>query len=118
MSTWASVNAGVPQGFILGRLFFLISISDLSSNLLSTVKLFADDTSLYSAIHDINVSAKKMYLKKKINVSVYESSWHCCINPDSKKLYLVQEFIFSGKTEKTTHPLLSDPIWMLIRPGF
>ena len=65
VSTWASVNAGVPQGFILGRLFFLISISDLSSNLLSNVKLFADDTSLYSAIHDINVSANKMYLKKK-----------------------------------------------------
>ena len=59
VSTWASVNAGVPQGFILGRLFFLISISDLSSNLLSNVKLFADGTSLYSAIHDINVSAKK-----------------------------------------------------------
>ena len=59
VSTWASVNAGVPQGVILGRLFFLMSISDLSSNLLSNVKLFADDTSLYSAIHDINVSAKK-----------------------------------------------------------
>ena len=45
---WTSVNAGVPQGSILDLLLILICINDLSNNLLSSVKLFADDTSLFS----------------------------------------------------------------------
>ena len=45
-STWENVNAGVPQGSILGPLFFLIYINDLSGELTSKTKLFADDISL------------------------------------------------------------------------
>ena len=45
-SSWASVKAGVSQGSILGPLFILIFINDLSDNLVSNPKLFADDTSL------------------------------------------------------------------------
>ena len=57
MSTCTSFNAGIPQGDILGPLFFLIDINNLSDNLSSNVKVFADDTSLFSAIYDIIVSA-------------------------------------------------------------
>ena len=60
MSTWTSVSAGVPPGSILGSLLFLIYNNDLSNNLSFNVKLFADDTSLFSIIHDINVSAGKL----------------------------------------------------------
>ena len=50
-SKWQNVNARVPQGSILGPLFFLIYINDLPQGLHANVILFADDTSLFSVIH-------------------------------------------------------------------
>ena len=59
-SEWENVNAGVPQGSSLGPLLFLIYINDLSGDLSSMAKLFADDTFLFNIGPDINTSANEL----------------------------------------------------------
>ena len=56
-SKWKNVNAEVQQGSVLGPIFFLIYINDLPQGLHFDVKLFADDTSLFSVIHDAHASS-------------------------------------------------------------
>ena len=99
-SSWASVKAGVPQGSILGPLFFLIFINDLSGNLVSNPKLFADDTSLVPVVQDITLSAMNLNDDlKKINKWAFQ--WKMSFNPDPNKQ--AQEVIFSRKLNKPDH---------------
>ena len=100
-SSWASVKAGVPQGSILGPLFFLIFINDLSDNLISNPKLFADDTSLFSVVQDITLSANNLNDDlKKINKWAFQ--WKMSFNPDKHR-----KLFFSRKLNKPNHPSLN-----------
>ena len=51
-STWKCIQAGVPQGSVLGPLLFLVYINDITNNLSCRTSLFADDTSLSKPIDD------------------------------------------------------------------
>ena len=47
------LSSGVPQGSVLGPLLFLTFVIDITDNLLSITRLFADDTSLASSTSNI-----------------------------------------------------------------
>ena len=103
-SSWTNVHAGVPQGSILGPLLVLIYRNDLSDNLTSNAKLFADDTSVFSVVYDVNTSAKELNDWALIIVNDWAFHWKMSFNPDPSKQ--AQEIIFSRKSKRSTHPPL------------
>ena len=102
-SSWTDVNASVPQGSIIGPFLFLIYINDLSDGLKSECKLFADDTSLFPVVNDIDTSASDLNedLEK---IGNWAFKWKMNFNPDPNKQ--VQEIIFSRKKTASLLPVV------------
>ena len=99
-SSWQGITSGVPQGSILGPLLFLIYINDLPDGLSSNCKLFADDMSLFSIVHDLTISSSELY-SDLAKISEWAFKWKMSFNPDPSKL--AQELIFSRKLTTFLH---------------
>ena len=100
VSKWKTIEAGVPQGSILGPLLFLIYVNDLSDNLKSQVKLFADDVSLFSVVHDPILSANDLNHDLKM-IKEWSFNWKMSFNPDPLKQAI--EVLFSKKRNIVHH---------------
>ena len=82
------------HGSILGPLF-LIYINNLADSLSSNAKLFADDTSLFSIVHNVDTSANELN-KNLYQINKWAFQWKMSFNPDPSKQD--QEIILSRKT--------------------
>ena len=79
----------------------MIYINDLPNNLISSVKLFADDTSILLIVNDINVSTEEINNDLK-RISEWAYQWKMTFNPDITKQ--TQEVIVFRTTVKPFHP--------------
>ena len=81
------MTSGVPQGSVLGPILFLIYINDLPENIVSQVRLFADDTALYLTMEGADDSS--MLQQDLDRLSGWEIAWDMEFNPSKCQVVLV-----------------------------
>ncbi|MEW8546207.1 MAG: reverse transcriptase family protein, partial [Candidatus Thiodiazotropha sp.] len=99
-SSWMHINAGVPQGSILGPTLFLIFINDIVQNIRTNIRLFADDTSLFKIV-DCPINAAIELNIDLNNIFKWARKWLVDFNA-AKTVSL----IISKKRIKPNHPEL------------
>ena len=84
-STCNFIGAGVPQGFIIGPLLFLLFIIDIVTDFGSTVRLFVDDTSLFNIVGNPDMAAEllSMDLEKTME---WAKRWRVTFNPTKNRI--------------------------------
>ena len=103
-SDWRMITAGVPQESVVGPLLFLVYMNDLADNLITDVRLFADDTSLLHVVTDADISADVLNHGLKA-IENWAFQWNTSFNPDRTKQAV--QAIFSSKSIKAVHPPVS-----------
>ena len=98
-SEWTNIDAGVPQGSLLGPILFLVFINDIVDVVESDIRIFADDTFIYRIMDQFSTEILNRDLEK---ISQWAWQWKLVFNPDITKQAV--EVIFSNKT------IPSDPL--------
>ena len=95
--------AGVPQGSILGPLLFHEYKNDLTTDLKCSVKLFADDKSLFTVVQDPYSAANDMNHNLEL-ISRWAHNWRMSFTSDPHKQAF--ELVLSTKRHEIDHPMI------------
>ncbi len=86
------ITAGVPQGSVLGPLLFLVYVNDIADKLISTTRLFADDSSI--AASSANIQAIEQNINHDLNeLTEWSNTWLVNFNPaktDATDVYIIK----------------------------
>ena len=81
LSAPQTINAGCPQGSVLGPLLALIYLNGLSKWTQNNILFFADDTSLYATHKETDLEAAELSLQNDLEaINVYGQEWAITFN--------------------------------------
>ena len=93
----------MPQGSVLGPLLFLVYINDLTDNISSNMKLYADDSSLFARVSGVDSTHNQIEIDLE-TIAAWTIQWKMLFNPEITKQAV--EMIFSVKNKNPIHPEL------------
>ena len=98
-SHWSKVTSGVPQGFILGSLLFIIYINNIGSSLASHTRLFADDCTVF---REISSHQDCVALQTDLDrLLIWSQKWQLSLSASKCKMMCI-----SSKTETPQYTYL------------
>ena len=105
-SDWVRVISGVPQGSVLGPLLFLIFVNDLPQWVTNSMKMFADDTKIWTVIDGPEDSKR---LQEDLDTLMkWSQSWLLKFNPEKCKVMHI------GHTYPTQYVMIDNGIQCML----
>ena len=93
-----TINAGCPQGSVLGPLLALMYLNNLTTKISNEALLFADDISLYAPHNSQNILDKQHSLQNDLNsIYSYGQKWHITFNATKT---IMQTFTLKRDTQQ------------------
>lgn len=104
-SDWCAINAGVPQGGVLSPVLFSIFINGITSALLSSFHLYADDMQLYTAAPIYNLTNAVDVINNDLNViAKWTKDFGLLVNADKSQAVIMGSSHFIAKLRYLTVP--------------
>ena len=85
------VNAGVPQGYILGPSLFLLYINDIPDDVICNIAISADDTTLYSKCDQASDLWQQLELASELESDLRDTvewGWKWLFDFNARKIQL------------------------------
>ena len=86
-SDWAEVLSGGPQGSVLGPLLFLIFVNDILDWIRTNVRMFADDTKIWTRIR--NTEDSRIFQEDLNRLTDWSKEWLLTFNQDKCKVMYI-----------------------------